>query len=144
MIIIKHIWKFYIAWNYQDSNFYFWNGEENSLYGKTGRTIENILMNWLNRIQFKWIKPWKQGTTSQWHCLAPQPKMLSSTTLLGTTVQDVSLHDIAWHSDPRCQPLWHCLVPQPKMLSLDIAWHHDPRCQFLRHCSAQRPEILSL
>ena len=25
--------------------------------GKIGRTIKNILMNWLNRIQFKWIKP---------------------------------------------------------------------------------------
>ena len=76
------------------------------------------------------------------HCLAPQPKMSSFLTLLGTITQNVILFDIAQHNNPRCHPFRHCLEPQHKMSSFskllgttaqdvilsDIAWHHNPRC----------------
>ena len=49
-------------------------------------------------------------------------------TLLGTTAQDVTLFNIAWHSNPRCQPS-------------DITWHHNLKCHPFWHCSAQQPEM---
>ena len=76
-----------------------------------------------------------------WHCLAQQPKMLSSMTLLGTTTWDVNLFDIARHNDLRCQPSTLLGTMTQDVNLWNIAWENSLRCQLSWHYLANHPKV---